>query len=142
MQFVYEFTKRKQAPISSFSPGVNGATEKTWLETPDSLLLALLNLRKCFWGMDHKSPCECVCVSVCVIASRCVSGCHVALSISALLCQEMRTQGKPLAAPADWISPLNLNLCWKLQGRSVSAVLAEPRIDFVCRTCSVGVYLK
>ena len=46
----------------------------------------------------HKSQCVSMCESV--AASLCVSGSHVAPSDSAPLCQEIRTRGKPLAAPA------------------------------------------
>lgn len=99
--------------IHSFNPHVNDITKQNLAQAPDSLLVMLLNLRKRFGGIDHESQRVSVCLLLCVAVSHCVSGCHVALSNSALLCQEIRTQGKPLAAPAYWISPLNL-LCWKL----------------------------
>lgn len=112
--------------------------EKNLAGVPASLLLTLSNLQKFFFGIDHTSQRVSICVSMCVTVSRSVSGCHVALSDSALLCQEIRTQGKPLAAPAYWISPLN-RLCWKLYGCSISKVtiLEECHIDFIWCTCSM-----
>lgn len=104
---------KQKTKTSIFSPHVNDITKQNLAQAPDLLLAMLLNLRKCFGGIDHKSQRVFVCLLMCVAASHCVSGCHVALSDSALLCQEIRTQGKLLAAPAYWISPLNL-LCWKL----------------------------
>lgn len=99
-------TSELRSDISAFYFHVNDTTEQNLARAPYSLPLTLLNLRKCFVGKP-----TCVCAFVVVCAG--VSGCHVAPSDSALLCQEIRTQCKPLAVPAYWISPLNL-LCWKL----------------------------
>lgn len=125
-------TQREKKHIFSSQPGVNDIMAQNLAQAPDLLLLTPLNLRKCFWGTDHRSQRVSICVLVCVNVSRCASGCHVAPSDSALLCQEIRTQGKPLAVPAYWISPLN-RLCCKLQGCSISKVtiLAENSIDFI-----------
>lgn len=99
--------------------GVNDVTVRTWLQ----LLNRRLTLEPAgvLLGNGSQEP-LCVymrlavlCVRACARLSRRVPACHVAPSDSAQLCQEIRTQGKPLAAPAYWISPPN-RLCRKSRG--------------------------
>jgi len=95
--------------IYSFHPHVNDITERNLAQAPDSSRLTPFEPVRVLWGIDHKTPAS-PCVCWCVTVPRCVTGCHVAPSNPALLCQEIRTQGKPLAVPACWIPPLNLLL--------------------------------